>query len=241
MAETWNLLRRMGQKKIDQYKESFQRSGRDRVDKDLPLGIRMSGIVEIPQVDFILGGDQLKIKHPGDANVVISYGHFPVGDSVVRRFYLDASGIVYMLQIVTDRTNTVEECKLFMPYDEIIPDDWEFWLGERDGYIGYEIFDIKDGTRYFRVWDSDRKTVVEQDDQGNQITRIPPMEYIETVYLSPWGEESETVKYDSMLYGRQVNENLDEYLLLSAVSEKDGASVQIMVGIELQPASIKVI
>jgi hypothetical protein len=242
MAGAWSLLKRIGLKKFDEVKDSYQKSGLERIDKDLPLGIRIGGIVEVPQVDFILAGQDLKIKHPGSSNVVSSYGAFPVGDSRVHRFYLDASNLVYMLQIVTDRQQTVEECKLFMPYDEVYPDDWDFWLSEKDGYIGYEIFQDKDGVQYFRVWDNDEgKIVVEDDGKGNQITRIPPKEFIETIYLTPFGDENETVKYDSMLYGRNVNANVDEYLLLSAVNEKDGASVQIMVGIELQPSSIKVI
>lgn len=242
MAGAWTLLTRMGLKKIDDLKDSYKKTTRERIDKNLPLGIRIQGIVEIPQVDFILGGESLKIRHPGSGNVVVSYGTFPVGGSVTHRFYLNAADLVYMLQIVTDRNLGIEECKLFMPYDEIYPQDWGFWLSDKDGYIGYESFQTKDGVRYDRVWDNEEgKVVVESDDQGNQITRIPPFEYLETIYLSPYGDESETVKYDSMLYGRQVNENVDEYLLLSAVNEKEGASVQILVGIELQPSSIKVL
>jgi hypothetical protein len=242
MAGAWNLLKRMGLKKIDDLKDSYQKSMRERIEKDLPLGIRIQGIVEIPEVDFILGGEGLKIKHPGADNVVVSYGAFPVGSSMVHRFYLNAADLVYMLQIVADKNRSIEECKLFMPYDEIYPQDWDFWLSDKNGYIGYEIFQTKDGVRYDRVWDNeDNKVVVEQDDQGNQITRIPPLEYMETVYLSPYGDETETVKYDSMLYGRHVNDNVDEYLLLSAVNEKEGASIQLLVGIDLQPSSIKVL
>jgi hypothetical protein len=242
MPGAWNLLKRIGLKKVDEVKESYQKMGAERIDKNLPLGIRINGIVEIPEVDFILGGNDLKIKYPGSSNIVSSYGYFPVGDSKVHRFYLDAGETIYLLQVVLDRQQAIEECKLFMPYDELFPDDWDFWLAERDGYIGYEIFQTKDGVQYFRVWGSDEEpTVVAQDEQGNQITRISPFEFIETIHTNPYGDQTETVKYDSMMYGRHVNENVDEYLIVSAVNERDGASVQIMVGIELQSASIKVI
>jgi hypothetical protein len=242
MSGTWSLFKRIGLKKVDELKDSLQKARMERVDTDLPLGLRFNAIVEVPEVDFILGGDDLKVKHPGTSNAVLSYGAFPVGDSNVHRFYLESSDIIYMLQIVTDMKNIVEECKLFMPYDEVYPEDWDFWLSDKDGYIGLDIFQTKDQTQYFRVWENDdAKRVVEQDQKGNQITRIPPVQLTEKLYLDPYGEQTEMVKYDSMLYGRHVNDKVDEYLLLSAVNEKDGASVQIMVGIELQHKSIKVI
>jgi hypothetical protein len=241
MADTFGLLKRIGMKKYDELKETFQSTG-DRIDKELPLGLRIRGLVDIPQVDFILAGDALKIRHPGPNCIVASYGYSVMGKSMVHRFYLQAADDVYMLQIVTDEQKIIDECRLFMTYDEVYPDDWNFWLSDRDGYIGYEVFQLKDGTQYYRVWeDPEAEVVVEQDEQGNRITRIPPVEFLETVYHDPYGKQSETVKCDSMLYGRNVNENVDEYLLVSAVNEQDGACVRIMVGVGLEPASLKVI
>jgi hypothetical protein len=248
MAGTWSLLKKIGLKKYDELSDSFQskdaprKKTGPRIDKDLPLGLRINAIVDVPQVDFILGGDALKIKYPGSGSIVVSYGTFPMGKSMVHRFYLGSTEHVYMLQVVTDQKKAVEECKLFMSYDELYPEDWDFWLSERDGYIGLDLFQTKDGARYDRVWQNpDARVIVEQDEHGNQLARIPPVEILETVYADPYGEQTETVKYDSMLYGRHLNDSVDEYLLVSAVSEKDGASVQIMTGIPLEPTTIKVI
>ena len=118
MVNAWGLFKRIGQKKYDQLKDSYQTGATVRIDKDLPLGVRINGMVEIPEVDFILGGSDLKIKHPGTSNSVLSYGTFPVGDSIVNRFYLDAPEQPYVLQVVVDAKKMVEECKLFMPYDD---------------------------------------------------------------------------------------------------------------------------
>ncbi len=245
MCAMWNLLRKVGLKKFDDVKDSFSKMTDERIDLDLPLGLRFNCLVEIPEVDFILAGEELEIKHPGPSNSVISYGNFPVGDSLVHRFYLDHPNNVYMLQVITDSRQIVEEVKLFMSYDEVFPQDdesWDFWLSDNDGYIGLNVFDTKNGKRYFRVWENpDAARILEEDDSGNQINRIPPVSFLENVCLDSFGKNSETVKYDSMLYGRNVNENVDEYLLVSAAQERDGASVQIMVGIPLEPASIKVI
>ncbi len=241
MAGTWALLSRMGEKKIEQWRDSFQRPA-DRIDQHLPLGIRVKGIVEIPQVDFILAGDQLRIKHPGISNIVISYGVIYMGPNTFHRFYLSSTTDIYMLQIITDEKKDVRDCKLFMPYDEIYPDDWGFWLDEHDGYIGYNIFQTKDGTGYERIWeDQERSVTLERDDRGNEITRIPPVEFLETVYMDPYGKDTEMVKYSSMLYGRTVNETTTEFLLVSAVEEGQGATVQLMVGVALEPMAIKVL
>lgn len=242
MPGTWNVLKQIGLKKYEDLKDSYDKVGKERKDKDLPLGIRLNGIVEIPRVDFVLGEGDLKIKPPSSGEIVTSFGSFLVGGSTVHRFYMPGSEDLWMLQVVTDSKQLVQECKFFMAYDEIYPEDWGFWLSQTDGYIGLSIFQTKDGAQYFRVWeDQDAELVVEEDNRGNKLTRIPPVQFIETIYIDPYGQKTETVKYDSMLYGRRVNDNVDEYLLVSAVDETSGASVQIMVGIELEPASIKVI
>jgi len=237
MASTWGFLKRILQKKIGNAGGSPRPFGGSRVDANLPLGIRIRGIVEIPQVEFILGGDLLKVKYPGYSNVVQFYGSTVMGQSTIHRFYLDSLENTYLLQIVTDGSGKVEECKLFMVLDEVFPqntDEWAFWLAEEDGYIGLNVFQTKDQVEYERVWGGDSAEV-----QAG-INRVHPLEFLETVYLDPHGEEAKTIKWDSMLYGRHVNDQVNEYLLLSAIQDQDEAAVQIMVGLEINPDSLKV-
>jgi hypothetical protein len=237
MASTWSLLKRIAEKKFAAKDE--RRPISDRIDLNNPLGIRMNGIVEVPQVDFILGGEQLKVKHPGNSNVVLSMGRFSMGDSKINRFYLDAGEQVYVLQIIVDKKGSIEECKLFMPFDEVYPNEegWDFWLNEKEGYIGYSAFETKDKTTYDRVWQDEGAEVALE----NGYTRIPPISFTERIYLDAYGDASEDVQHDSMLYGRHATTDVDEYLLVTAAQDKGGASVQILVGIPLEPASIKVI
>ena len=53
-----------------------------------------------------------------------------------------------MLQILADDKKMI---KLFIPYDEIYPNDWGFWLAEQDGYNGLSIFNTKNSVRFIRV------------------------------------------------------------------------------------------
>jgi Protein of unknown function (DUF2491) len=286
----WNLLKRILEKRNTALEEERKRANLPRVDKDLPLGLRINGFVEIPKIDFIMGeSDGLKIKHPGDTCNVLSYGQIFIASSQVHRFYLGGDkDTVFTLQLVTDKRNNIEECKLFMPWDEIYPDDWGFWLDEQSGYIGYSAFQLAGNADinldeanktleklvsqiealqevgqfeaakkkqaefdalklkadnavvvYGRVWENQAQERVVPDGEG--LTRIPPVELVETLYKDPYGLEKEKIKYSSMLYGRQVNENTDEFLLLSLIEDQDGAAIQIMLGIELTPAALKVI
>lgn len=243
MASTWDLLRRLGQKKYDGLKEAYKRIGAKRIDEDLPLGLRFSGMIEVGEVDFILGQPDLKVRRPPNTEVILSCGRFLIGESTAHRFYFSSADTPYMLQVVTrGNDGTIEECKLFMAHDEIYPQDWDFWLSERDGYIGLSVFQLKDGTLYWRVWENDdAQVVVQQDAQGEPVTHIPPVQFIETMYYDAYGDRNETLKHDAMLYGRHVNQDVDEYLLISAVNERDGASVQIWLGLELSPTALKVI
>ncbi|MGC8906975.1 MAG: DUF2491 family protein [Desulfomonilaceae bacterium] len=243
MASTFDMLRQLGRKKYEDLKEAYKRVGAKRIDDNLPLGLRLNGMIEIDEVDFILGQPNLKVKRPENTEIILSYGRFLIGSSTVHRCYFSSADTPYMLQIVSDdRSGALEECKLFMAHDEIYPQDWDFWLSERDGYIGLSIFQLKDGTLYWRVWENDdAQMIVQQDAQGEPITHIPPVQFIETMYYDVYGDRSETLKHDAMLYGRHVNQDVDEYLLISAVNEKEGASVQIWLGLELSPAALKII
>jgi hypothetical protein len=286
----WNLFTRILAKKNAALAEEQRKANLPRIDKDLPLGFRFNAFVEIPKIDFILGeADGLKIKHPGDTCNVLSYGQIFIASSQVHRFYLGGEkDTIYTLQIVTDKRSNIEECKLFMPWDELYPDDWAFWLDDLTGYIGYSAFqltgdtdiDIDEANKtldkllsqvealqevgqfdaakkkqaeydalklkadnatvlYSRVWENQAEERVVPD--GNGLSRIPPVRLVETLYKDPYGLEKEKVTYSSMLYGRQVNDNVDEFLLLSLVEEQEGASIQIMLGMELTPTTLKVI
>jgi len=244
MGSTLQLFRKMASKKVEELKGAFSgdRPG-ERIDKDLPLNLRINGFVEISEVDFLLGSDDIKIRHPEGRGMVAAYGVAKVFRSTVHKFYLDFQDDQdYLLQIVVGENQDIEECKFFWCADTVYPDDWDFWLNENTGYIGYSVFDTPDKTRYYRVWENPgAEKVVEKGEGGDRITRVPPVDFSETLYFDSNGKKTEIVNHSAMLYGRHANENVDEYLLVGLNEYADTSFVQVLIGLELNPNSLDVI
>lgn len=239
MANTWALFREIAKKKLTWRSSTVEKP---RIDRDLPLGLRIGSMVNILSVDSILAGDQLKIKMPTQDLAVIAYGKFSLPPFTGHRFYLSAdSGELFTLQVVLNAKGEIDDCKLFSLHDEITTNDWDFWLNEREGYIGYSLFDLKDGTRYFRAWENDTEEVVVNQNETDTITHIPPVEFSETVYGDPFGDDIQKVTHMSMLYGRDVTDTVQEYMMASVAEDNDGATIQILLGLPLEPASVKVL
>lgn len=244
MGSTLQLFKKMAAKKAEELKDAFSRAGqRERIDKNLPLNLRISALVEISEVDFLLGSDDIKIRHPEGRGAVAAYGVSQVFRSTVHKFYLDFQDDQdYLLQIVVGENQEIEECKLFWSADTVYPDDWDFWLNENNGYIGYSVFDTPDKTRYYRVWENPgAEKVVEEGEDSARITRVPPVDFSETLNFDSNGEKTEIVKHSAMLYGRHANDKVDEYLLVSVDEYADTAFVHLLIGLELNPTSLEVI
>jgi Protein of unknown function (DUF2491) len=244
MGSTLRLLKKMASKKAEELRGTFSGGGQgDSIGKNLPLGLRMNGFVEISEVDFLLGNSDIKIRRPEGRGVVSAYGVATVFRSTVHRFYLDFQDDQdYLLQIVVGENQDIEECKFFWSADTVYPDDWDFWLNENTGYIGYSVFDTPDKTRYYRVWENPAsEKVVEEGEGDERITRVPPVDFLETLHLDANGGKMEMVKHSAMLYGRHANDKVDEYLLVGVDEYADTAFVHLLIGLELNPSSLDII
>ena len=168
---------------------------------DLPLGIRIGGMVGFNQVPFILAAKEGSVvEWPGNELIVEAYGKVVVGqDHLLHRFYLSDERTV--LQIASDDEGGVldGETKIFRESEEITPyseEDWRVWIDEpdcEDGYlIGYETFThAATEILYHRVWGA------------NGPAQIEPQEFTEEIYGDAQGEPQQ-VEHQAMLYGRHV-------------------------------------
>jgi len=203
------------------------------LDRGLPFGLHLDGKIEIttllPEVMtplFVQGAHMIE----GFSEVTLmGYQCFRV---LVHSEQEDAGS--YLLICQKDHETLV---RWFVNIDEVFPsssEEWDFWLNDEDGSIGIRQFQMKDGTLFDRLWGAREESIVE------------PVCFEERLVLNRF-DDSATIfmEHRSMLYGREVEDDVwpcNEYVLLSACTERDGSHVSIDVGVDLDfNANIKVI
>ena len=98
-------------------------------DRDLPLGLRLNGLVDVDETDFILAGQELLTRHPGERLIVRAIGRAELWGAIrLYRFYLQRAESEAMLQVACDRQGQVEEIHLFRTFDEVYPASADDWL-----------------------------------------------------------------------------------------------------------------
>lgn len=234
---SWHIFKAVAAKKGGEIKGFFKgEKKKTPVDQSLPLNIHMGGSIALDQSPFLVYGDAITMDNPGRECLVSAYGTIEIMGSKVHRFYLESrenEENKAVLQIV-EGDDGLEECRLFTSLDEIYPsnsEEWAFWMDETEGYIGWPVFEDKEGNQYERVWD--------EEESGH----VAPAEFTETVYLDRFGEATATINHTAMLYGRWIDEENEvaEYMFLSAEQHSDDtALVQIFSGIDILPESIKI-
>jgi hypothetical protein len=193
-----------------------------------PALFRVGMTVTIDPAPFLLAGDRIKAKPPGDTGLVSveSVGTIRSGQATVYRLHL---GDDRFLQIHLDKNGQPDECRYYHVIDEVTPADageWEAWLDKDEGMIGWSEFQTKDGTVYARHW-------------SPGLARVEPYVLEET--LATVRGTGKAVSR-AMLYSRALDAPppapAAEYVLVSAVERDGEAWVQIAAGIDVNPASL---
>jgi len=140
--------------------------------------------------------------------------------------------MIQVLTVAGVEDQHVEELTLFVPYQSYYPDSdgaWAQWTAN-GGKLGAPTFRLDDGTEYARVWFDADPGYAE------------PVEFTESVYEDPDSDESSDVFHKVMLYGRNLEkEKKNEYLLVSIESYDGQQTVELMVGVDLETSTLKVI
>lgn len=227
MGVVAKILARKGKQTVNSIKDVF--SGAPEKGLDYPLGLHQNAIVRFDPTDFILAAGDLKIDLPAGDISVMAIGEFNCLGLSFDRFYLkDLEDAEWVLQVSANKQDL--ELLLFQTIDEVYPDDWDFWLNEQTGLIGYKDFHTPDQIEYYRVF------------RNPGPNWSSPIEFRESIR-----DASQTlfINHAMMLYSREIptkaGGELAEYLLVSREEDEDGVLVRIMAGVPVNPMSLTIL
>ena len=238
----FGMFRHIAERKTKDIADSFGKPEMERVDRNLPLGIKIHCMIRLDETRFILAGDKLKVESPGGGtHTVTAAEKLMIGDSRIYRVYLESNENKNhsILQIPMDN-NEISSITLYRIIDEIYPasdEEWDQWLNSENGLIGYRDFQISndDGsvTEYVRLW-------------GGQEDYAEPYSFESTIALDPYGTTGVRTESTGMIYGRDADNDLREYLLTEQQSVLDDkgeiseSKIVLMAGIDLSQPEIEV-
>jgi hypothetical protein len=196
---------------------------------------RVGMTLTLDPTSFILAGDATKAKNPSPGgNLVTSVpavGVVTVGAVTLNRLYLgDDDGA--FLQLWVDAEGAIAECRYFSRHDQEVPEDaedWDVWLNDETGLIGWPQFQTLDRKLYDRRW-------------SPGTARIEPRQLAETITTAD-GKVERSLR--AMLYagstGLAAPAPQSEYILVSTVEEGARAWIDIHAGIDLNPAGLSIV
>jgi hypothetical protein len=198
-----------------------------------PSLFRVGMTVTLDPAPFVLAAGKTKVTMPralggGDRSLISveRVGTLQIGAVALTRLYLPSDGF---FQLHLDPAGHPDECRYFSLLDEITPasrDEWGFWLDDTEGVIGLPDFQAKDGKQYWRAWSPGQ-------------SRLPPVEATETIQ-SLQGETTRRLR--AMLYGVPTGLAAPapptEYIFVAAVEQSGQAFVEVLAGIDFNPAAL---
>lgn len=220
------ILEKKGRQAVGRIKGVF--SPGPEKEPDYPLGLHLNAILRFDPTDFIIAADSLKIDFPEGDISVEAVGEFKTLGVQFYRFYLkDLEDAEWVLEVAEGEKGP--ESVLFQTIDEVFPDDWDLWLNDSTGLIGYKDFHTPDQVEYYRVY------------RNPGPAYLVPIEFTESIR---GGGQAFSIEHAMMLYSREVSAavgNLTEYLLVSKEEDEEGVLVRIMAGVPVSPASLTIL
>jgi hypothetical protein len=223
------ILEKKSKRAIGHIRDIFSSKADREPQRDYPLGLHPNAILRFDPTDFILAGKELKLEFPTGDIAVSAIGEFRCFGVPFYRFYVkDLKDDEWILQVAGSREDL--EVILYQTLDEVYPDDWDFWLNDQTGLIGFKDFQTPDGIDYFRVL------------RNPGPDYVAPVEFQESI---TGGGESLVIDNAMMLYSREVpiagDQLLNEYLLVSREEDEEGVMVRIMAGVPISPVSLTIL
>ena len=198
-----------------------------------PLGLRIGAAVDVDTLPLRMHANDLHIDLPEETLIIVAQGYIDLGDSsYAHRYYTVDDIMIQVLTVAGMEDEHVEEVTLYVPHQSFYPDgdgDWAQWTS-KGGKIGASTFSLNDGTEFPRIWFDTTEGYAQ------------PVEFTESVYEDPDSDDHSDVFHKVMLYGRNLEEGKkNEYLLVSAEFYNGEKTVELMVGVDLEFSTLKVL
>ena len=213
-------------------KAKFSSSGEDD-DFATPLGLRIGAVVDIDTLPLRMHAADLHVALPEQTLLIAAQGYVELGDATyAHRYYTADNTMIQVLTVAGMEDHHVQEMTLYVPFKSYYPDGdggWATWTG-KGGKLGAATFHLDDGTEFRRIW---FETAVGHAD---------PVEFTESVYDDPESDDHSDVFHRVMLFGRNLDiGKKNEYLLVSVESYEGQETVELMVGVDLEFSTLRVL
>ncbi|MGL4268208.1 MAG: YjfK family protein [Plesiomonas sp.] len=191
------------------------------------LGLRLGGVVELDDLALRLIEPHVIFEGAARSQIIQAVGEVKLDDnSRLLRFYTDDDGFIQVLQQGGTEDSHVIDVKLWYFYQTQAVDtqaNWDDLL--QNGIVRSEW--TLEGETFAKVWHNERPVAMTEK-TWNAGTQYP----------------AETDQF-IMLYQRQVNDSLDEFVMISAeeklIFNDQERALVISSGINLTPTDFKVI
>ena len=230
------MLARLSDDLIQDNKKRLTRE-KERVDRKMPLGVRLGDVITLDSTPFVLAAGQLLVECPEGALTVKAIGYYDFQGIKYYRIYLDhpLNDDSYFITLGLDKNGEVQETIFFRECYELYPQneaEWAEWLEEGAGHIGHYRLNLPDGTAYTRIFESDDE---------NAPDWIAPVEFEEKVTDDAYLTYITKIEHASMLYGRGLITSggvVSEYVWSEKQEYEDGAMVVVSIGVPVEPTFV---
>ena len=227
-----NSIKSLVKSGVRDLKEKFSKTDEDD-EFPTPFGLRIGAAVDIDTLPLRMHSDDLHVELPEATIMIVAQGYIDLGDGTyVHRYYNADNVMIQVLTVGGVEESHVKELTLFVPHQSLYPDSdgaWAQWTSN-GGKLGAPKFHLDDGTEYSRVWFDTT--------EGH----AKPVIFTESVYDDPDSDECSQITHALMLYGRNLEQGKkNEYLLVSVESYEGERTVELMVGVDIETASLNVI
>lgn len=233
--------------------ENFLNKFKDRVDENLPLGIKIGSLIEFDILaHIVLAEDEFLFGEISGKLQVFTFGKVVISDDLkIHRFYLkslDDSDLIYLLEVGTEKENVLStkiyrmysELALSSDYEEAVTPDGKaainHWISGDTPILGAPEFSI------FDEGNTDENIVyVRKDSPELKEQRIEKEK--EVLYDEPKDENLDYLTHTVAYYGR-VTESIafdsEEFCMVRLSESNDFASIQIYIGVKIEKTQIKI-